>query len=196
MEKVAESQKVHTTWSRHACFGSCQESSAALVFNSVPRKKCQSQVLQTLKCERNYSAFVFGLKIHTQTEAKKCAPKDKLGTLVTPSANITAQTRPTQQDKCVLIQRQGRTTDVCLVWKTAAASGGFQAYLHSLEWWNETKPNTTELLSCELRQHPALRLPAGASPPAAAEIALSWTQGCVGRGRGGEGRGGSAQQKS
>lgn len=70
MEKAAESQKVHTTWSQHACFDSCEESSAALVFNCVPRKKCQSQVLQTLKCEQNYSAFVFGMKIHTQTEAK------------------------------------------------------------------------------------------------------------------------------
>lgn len=75
MEKAAESQKVHTTWSQHACFGSCEESSAALVFNCVPHKKCQSQVLQTLKCERNYSAFVFGVKIHTQREAKNAPPK-------------------------------------------------------------------------------------------------------------------------
>ena len=34
------------------------------------------------------------------------------------------------------------------------------------------------LLHLEPRQHPALHLPAGASPPAAAEIALSWMQ-CV-----------------
>lgn len=194
MEKAAESQKVHATWSQHACFGSCEESSAALVFSCVPRKKCQSQVLQTLKCERNYSAFVFGVKIHTQTEAKKCAPQRQVGYFgdTQRKHNSTNRTHTAGQ---VCVYPKARPDCGCVpgFGKWQRPQAGFR--LICILWNGGMKQSPTPR-SSSAASYGSIQLCASLLvPPLQPQLKLHChgRKGSVGRGREGEGRGGKGR---
>lgn len=144
-----------------------------------------------------FSLCVRGENPHANRSQKNAPPppKDKLGTLVTPSANITAQTGHTQQDKCVFIQRQGQTADVCLVLENGSGLrrvSGLFAFFGMVEW-------------NKARHHGAPRLRATAASSSAPPCwclpsSRSWN--CIvmdarvvwggeGKGRGGEGKEGA-----
>lgn len=106
METAAESQKVHTFWSRFRFVRGA--------FSCLPRRNVR---------------------------ARCCTPKISWVLWWHP-----AQSKPALQDKCMFNLRQGQITDTCSVWKRAAASGRCRCYLLSLDWWNDTKPNTMALL--------------------------------------------------
>lgn len=178
--------EVHTFWSQHACFGSCEQSSAALVFHCMPHRNVRVRCCRDLNVSGIIQLLCFGWQ-STHKQKLKCTPK--ISWVLWWQHNTINKTGTAGQ---VHVHQKARADSRYVLHLENAGGGGLGqvsvlfAFFGMVEWSKAKRRGAPPL-----RQHPALRLPAGASLPAAAEIALSWMR-CVGRG----GAGGSDQKKS